>query len=230
MIVGITTVKNEADIIETSIRHLLAEGVDQIIVADAMSTDGTRDILADLPVIVEDDPEPFCYQDALMTRLAHQAWGLGATWIVPFDADEFWYSDLGPLAEVLGETKPEYGRLFARVYQHHTWHLREVEHRVLGKVAFRPSPGMYLAHGNHDVTGVPGESLWGVIDVRELQFRGFDHFKTKVRQRLATINPDWPWTAGTHYRIWGVMSDDELTSEWAAIQAIPTVFDPVPLR
>ena len=45
MIIGVCMVRDEADVIGTVCAHLLAEGVDRLIVADNLSSDDTRDIL-----------------------------------------------------------------------------------------------------------------------------------------------------------------------------------------
>lgn len=83
-------VRNEQDVIETVIRHLLAEGVDHVLVADNLSTDQTRAILDRLseilPVTVIDDPEPAYRQSEKVTALARRAGEQGGTWIIPFDA------------------------------------------------------------------------------------------------------------------------------------------------
>lgn len=96
MIVGVCMVKDEADIIGTVIRHLFAEGVDHILVADNLSSDGTSEILFDLrdelPLTVLRDGEVGFYQSRKMSELALRAHDLGADWVLPFDADEVWYS------------------------------------------------------------------------------------------------------------------------------------------
>lgn len=85
-------VKNEADIIEQTIRHLLNQGVEHILVADNGSTDGTYELLQELskslPVHVIQDREVAYYQSEKMMWLADQVTEAGAEWIVPFDADE----------------------------------------------------------------------------------------------------------------------------------------------
>ena len=45
---AVTMVRDEADIIETTVRHMLTQ-VDVVIVADNRSVDGTREILDSLP-------------------------------------------------------------------------------------------------------------------------------------------------------------------------------------
>lgn len=104
MIVGVAVVKDEADIIEPTIRHMATQ-VDGIIVADNRSTDGTRQILdrlaGELPVTVVDDPEVGYYQSRKTTDMLHLARAAGAEWCVPFDADEIAYSPFGRIADVL---------------------------------------------------------------------------------------------------------------------------------
>lgn len=60
-------VKHEADIIEQTIRHLLDQGVEQILVADNGSTDGTyeqllQELSKTLPVYAIQDREVAYYQ------------------------------------------------------------------------------------------------------------------------------------------------------------------------
>jgi glycosyltransferase involved in cell wall biosynthesis len=85
-------VRDEADIIEGTLRHM-ADEVDHLIVADNLSSDGTRDILdtlaKDLPLTVVDDPDPGYTQSAKMSALAERAAvEQRASWIVPFDAED----------------------------------------------------------------------------------------------------------------------------------------------
>ena len=94
-------VKDEADIVAATVAHMCGQ-VDAVIVADNNSTDGTRDILDGLPVTVVDDPDPAYYQSRKMTALAGRARvEFDATWVIPFDADEWWYSPHGRIADVL---------------------------------------------------------------------------------------------------------------------------------
>ena len=98
---AITMVKNEADIIDRSVQHLLKQGVDHVLVADNLSTDATPDILTrlsrDHPVHVAHDRDPAHYQSWKMGLLAQAARRSGADWIVPFDADELWFGARGTL-------------------------------------------------------------------------------------------------------------------------------------
>ncbi len=75
-VVGVSTVKDEADVVEWTLRHM-ADEVDSLVVADNGSRDGTREILAwladELPLTVVDDPEVGYYQSRRITRLADEA-------------------------------------------------------------------------------------------------------------------------------------------------------------
>ncbi|PAK60721.1 glycosyl transferase family 2, partial [Staphylococcus capitis] len=78
-------------------------------VVDNGSDDGTFELLQrlsrELPLSVGRDREPAYYQSEKMPYLAHRAQRAGATWVVPFDADEFWFGVEGMLAEVLTTSK-----------------------------------------------------------------------------------------------------------------------------
>ena len=78
-------VKNEADIIEHTVRHLLSQGVDHVLVADNLSTDSTADVLAslsaELPIHVAKDRDPAHYQALKMGLLADAARRAGADWV-----------------------------------------------------------------------------------------------------------------------------------------------------
>src|SRR5262245_51477569 len=93
-------VKDEADIIGFTVARMFGQ-VDEIIIADNGSTDGTRELLEQLPVQLVDDPDPAYYQSRKMTDLAARAAAAGAEWVIPFDADEVWYSPFGRISDVL---------------------------------------------------------------------------------------------------------------------------------
>ena len=93
---GIAMVKDEADVIRTTVEWMLSQ-VDQVHVADNESTDGTQQILNRLAesndrLHISIDIEVGYYQSRKMTLLAEHAGRHGAAWVVPFDADEIWYS------------------------------------------------------------------------------------------------------------------------------------------
>lgn len=96
---GISAVRNEADIIGLTVLHHLRLGLDRVLVTDNGSTDGTGEVLqriarADSRLRYFSDDRMF-NQAATATELAREAYRQGADWVLPFDADEFWWSARG---------------------------------------------------------------------------------------------------------------------------------------
>lgn len=230
VIAAVATIYNEADIIEPVVRHLFAEGIDRVLVADA-STDETTDILhglaEELDVTVVRDDADHHFQPAWINRLAWQA---DADWIVPFDADEFWYAtEADTIKDALASVPLGVTKIYARMFQHRDWDHRYPNRAPFPKVAYRWDPRMKVANGNHDVDG-PGAGMWGVLDLRELQFRSFDHMVVKSEARTVRLDPSLPETEGAHQRRLHAMSMDEKRAEWARWQETETVFDPIPSK
>src|SRR5260221_177566 len=102
-VIAVGMCRDEADVIAGTLLHLAGE-VDEIIVADNNSIDGTREILAELedsiPLTVFDDPDVGYYQSAKMSHLARIAGERGAEWVLAYDADELWLAE-HKIAEVL---------------------------------------------------------------------------------------------------------------------------------
>jgi hypothetical protein len=121
VVFAVGMVKDEADVIGHTVDHLFSEGVDGVIVADNGSTDGTRDLLAarktqGAALEIVDDPELGYYQAEKMSRLAERAHRLGAEWVIPFDADELWWSWSGTVGATLRRAKRE-----TKVVEAHLW-------------------------------------------------------------------------------------------------------------
>jgi len=97
MVAGITMVRNEIDVIEFCIEHHLAQGLDYIFVCDNGSTDGTLEYLEnksnnDSRVVLYIEPGQY-HQEKIINHLSRLAYEKGCDWVVPFDADELWFSD-----------------------------------------------------------------------------------------------------------------------------------------
>lgn len=226
MIVAVSSVLNEVDIIATTIAHLRDQGIDNILISDGGSTDGTWDLVADLAdgYLTQDGPFD---QGAEITRLAHIARENGAEWVLPFDADEFWIDPTGgTVSQVLCQLPANISQVYAATYGHLDWD-RRLPQKPLSKVCFRPSPDMTVSWGNHHIYGVPGEELHGVLEVRELQYRDFGHFLAKV-QKARDLFATWdvPIEHGYHMRVLTQMTDTQLAAEWAAYQAQPSTYFP----
>lgn len=259
MIVGITMVRDEADVISFTLAHLAAEGIDHFIVADNGSSDATRAHLekfrdhGPVPLTILDDPEVGYYQAKKMSLLARRAHDLGASWVFPFDADELWYSPDGrTCAEVLAEVEED--KVYALEYKH--WptgeglevlnpfvrlQWRDTAPAKLRKVVFRSHPDAELHMGNHDVTR-PGAAVRDVLEMRHFPYRSLAQFKRKVRNgRQAYEQSNLHVGYGTHWRQMGALSDDDLDALWAET-AVPEgvshawlghgelVHDPAPFR
>lgn len=86
-------VRDEIDVIDTFVQHHLAL-VDRVVIVDHLSRDGTFEALERfsrreprLDLLTYDGVEYF--QSAIVSELTRRAARLGATWILPLDADEF---------------------------------------------------------------------------------------------------------------------------------------------
>lgn len=114
-------VKDEDDILAYTLEHLLGE-VDHVFVSDNGSTDGTREILAGYPtdnVTVTFDADPAYYQAEKTSELARIALERGFQWVVPCDADEFWYSTDGrKISELLAGLAPDVAYVQAPLFNH----------------------------------------------------------------------------------------------------------------
>jgi glycosyltransferase involved in cell wall biosynthesis len=196
-------VKDEIDVIETTIRHMLGQ-VDYVIVADNMSTDGTLGVLQKLEnshkqLLVMLDTDPAYYQSIKMTKLAHKAHKiLGADWIVPFDADEIWQSSFAPrIADRLDLLGEQWLVVEASLYDYVATGsdnagepnpMRRIQWRTedpirLPKVACRWREDLVIDHGNHRALydGSGATISHDRFVVRHFPWRSPEQFITKVR-------------------------------------------------
>lgn len=238
-------VRDEEDVIGRTIGHLLAEGVDLVIVADNLSTDGTRDILEgfDDRVMILEDPTVGYYQADKMTRLAAMAYGEGADWVLPCDADEIFYDPAGAtLAERFADADPRVGTVEIRGWDHiatradipgHPFDRithRRPEYQTFPKVAFRAHPDAKLAMGNHSVEcpGIVAHDL----AYRHFQYRSLKQMTRKLRNGAtayeATNLPDYE---GAHWRQGGNLTEVQLSVKWDELCSEEgLVFDPAPVK
>ena len=93
MIAAISMVRNEADVIESFVRHTL-RFADRLYITDHRSEDATREILSalvseGLPILVTYYEQEGYAQSEIMTKQLYQAIDDGADIVLPLDADEF---------------------------------------------------------------------------------------------------------------------------------------------
>lgn len=229
---GITVVRDEADVLGLTMRHLLDQGVDHILVADNGSKDGTRELLAELArrdprVTVVDDATRAHHQSEKMTWLAHLAWRAGASWLVPFDADEFWFADGMGLAEFLRSQDREVSIVHADF--HHmvpsspAADLRTAEFILdatpsfPGKVAVRTHPLLEIWPGNHSASRVGGQVRG--LHIAHAQYRTPAQVARKVRQgaqAAALTGEDLSWFS-PHWVAGAGLTDDDIDDVFTRI-------------
>ena len=222
---AVMLVKDEADMIEATIRHLACH-VDAILVSDNGSTDGTRSILAKLegrfdPMIrVLDDPDPAYFQSRKTTELAMRALEQGHSWVIPCDADEIWTRPGGRrIGDYLGSLAGDVMVVRAALFDHvptvkdnardpnpasRIGH-RKVYFGELPKVACRLRPDLVIGPGNHDArTRGTGLAIDG-LQIRHFSWRSREQYVRKIRNgaRAYAAAPDLPENLGVHWRMFG---------------------------
>lgn len=228
---AVAVVRDEADVVASVIHHLLDQGIDHILVADNRSMDGTRELLTrmavdDSRVHVAFDEEPAHMQGQKITRLARAAWSAGADWILPFDADEFFFARgqtvgsflRGHAASVIyGEMHhlvPEVaGDLGAR-----SWVWFDCADAFPGKVAFRSHRWATVGQGNHSVVRA-GERGLGLF-IAHAQYRGPVQVARKARQGAAAEAMAAAAVAmdtGDHWIAGSRLSDEQVQQAWDAM-------------
>jgi predicted O-methyltransferase YrrM len=105
---GLMVVRNEADILHLNLLHHLNNGIDQLLVIDNGSTDSTPELLARFSRtgrVAWLQHDGAFRQAEMITALASEAYLRGSDWVIPIDADEFWYAPAGDLRALLESSK-----------------------------------------------------------------------------------------------------------------------------
>jgi Glycosyl transferase family 2 len=225
-------VRDEADIIGTVVRHLLGQGVARVLIADNLSTDGTHEILEDLartqPVTVLMDRLPDYYQGEKTTLLARAAARGGASWVIPFDADEIWMAPSGSVTDWLAACDaavvqapmfnhvPTAGDDLSEPDPVRRLRWRKTQPNRLHKVAFRAHGRARVAYGNHGVSR-RGPRTAG-LQIRHFPYRSEEQFVRKLRQGSAALNAtDLTDQIGKVWRGLGARDDDGLRDAWRTL-------------
>ena len=230
--VAVTMVRDEADIIASTVGQMLRQ-VDAVLVADNLSSDATRHIVEGLQlehpgrVALVDDYEPAYRQSEKMSYLAECAHDLyDADWIVPFDADEWWYTPHAPtIGEALADVPARWHVVPAALYDHVATALdpddgdptrrlgwRRVHPVPLPKVAVRWRPGLVIEQGNHGAhyADMQPAHFDTILVVRHFPYRSAAQLVRKVANGAAAYRAagdSQPAHNGAHWRQWGDLLD-----------------------
>ena len=202
--------RDEADILESTLRFHFGQGIDFIIATDNGSVDGSLEILqrherhGRLRLLQE--PDHTHDQAVWVTRMARMAAReYDASWVINGDADEFWFPKRGTLQDTLMAIPdeltaisvdrsnflppPRNSRTHRPFHQHQV--LRERQSlNSLGeplppKVIHRAHPEVEISDGNHSasIQGVPLPApASDALEILHLPIRSYQQFERKIRQ------------------------------------------------
>ena len=106
-VIGVSTIRNAADIVRVNVLHHLSLGLDRLLIIDNESSDGTdrelQRLSRDKRVRWRRDHSPYRHSE-FITGLAREAFKSGADWVVPIDVDEFWWAPHGNFRDVLAQS------------------------------------------------------------------------------------------------------------------------------
>jgi glycosyltransferase involved in cell wall biosynthesis len=218
-------VRDEQDIVRENLEFHLAQGVDEVIVTDNGSEDGTVEVVREyesqgVARLLFERADDYS-QGRWVTRMARLAAAEGADWVINNDADEFWWPRAGSLRSVFEQLDDEVGIVVAhrRNFVPRTedgrpfWERMTLRERVslnpLGKplppkLAHRADPQIEVAQGNHKVEGAQlGERLDdGSIEILHFPMRTYAQFENKIVKggRAYGRNRELPQRTGRTWR------------------------------
>ena len=197
-------VRDEQDILREHLEFHLAAGVDEIILMDNLSVDGTADIAREYEragcLHYMFQPQDDYAQGRWVTHMARRAVReLRADWVINSDADEFWWPHAGSIKDALASV--EHGAVAASVERTNFlpraedvepfWRRMDVRSVVsvnaLGqslprKVAHRGIPDVVVEQGNHRVYagGRPAVSASAPMTILHFPVRSRAQFFNKI--------------------------------------------------
>lgn len=223
---AVTMVRDELDILIPTLGYLVAGKVAGIVIADNRSSDGIKRELQRLAHrepqiewIILDDPEIGYHQSRKMTTLTRLAFQAGADWVIPFDADEAWYSTCSRCTLAQEIERHDVDVLSVPLHNYFptqrddTWTLnplcrityRDPRPDPRRKVIVRNDPKIVIASGSHDVTS-NRPLRWSTTDIEIAHYpwRRYGQFETKVRNGYEACRASGvPSDVGAHWRYYG---------------------------
>ena len=234
-------VRDEIDIIEQNINFHLGFGIEQFVVTDNGSVDGTRDVLADFQrrlgksFLIIDDPEQAYIQAQRVNRMIQIAkQRFRPRWIISSDADEFWYPASGRYDTEIDGTKNIlqcYWRNllprtdvpwqeFCDIGEMPGYHNRMCKLLCLA----RGLAGMYV--GNHESRSIPQIAARSEnIRVYHYPIRSYSQFERKVVQGhraavKASFSGSAAWHWSEYYQAWESGRLPQMYEEMASLNRI----------
>ncbi len=219
-------VRDEQDILRENIEFHLANGVDEIVLMDNRSVDGTADIAREYEraghLHYTFQPQDDYSQGHWVTHMARRAVDeLRADWVINNDADEFWWPHEGSLKDALASVEPgalaataERTNFVARVDNGEPfWRRMNVRSSVSvnalgdplpGKSAHRGVPDVVVGQGNHYafVGGELAPRAPAPITILHYPVRSRAQFRNKIAKGGAAYarNTELPRDAGLAWR------------------------------
>jgi hypothetical protein len=236
MIIG-----TDGDIAGFTVKHLIGEGIDKVLIDLVPVEDDTADIIHDLKRGYPDRIEIFpsdsiaIWGSRRMTALANIAYERGCDLILPCDSDELFFSrNRIPLAD---EIRNAQGTIFGvQVFMHlASWDddleeknpfkkMRNKQDKPLGlnKIIARFNPKMIIDEGNHGAKWLNGDPIpgsWSPIEMRHFPYRSAEQFLSKiiVTKKAMDATPGYPREWGVHYRLYAdslAKAGPEAVKDW----------------
>lgn len=219
-------VRDEQDILRDNLEFHLAAGVDEIIVMDNRSVDGTAEIAREyeragvLHYLFQSQDD--YSQGRWVTQMArHAVDELHADWVINNDADEFWSSHAGSLKDAFASIGPETiaataerTNFAARAENGDPfWRRMDVRHVVSvnalggplpGKSAHRAVPHVVVGQGNHQVfvDGALASHAPAPVTILHFPVRSRAQFFNKIVKGGAAYarNTELPYSDGLTWR------------------------------
>lgn len=228
---AVTMVRNESVTLPVIVKHFRQQGISRVLVVNHLSTDDTLESLApfgDFVQVAQYDHAAY-EQRAVMTLASRFANECGASWIIPFDADEIWWPTRGrTLAELLESSTtdkipaPHYDFLPPsnplENFSPENFRLRRFKPNPMPKTAFRAHPKAIVSMGNHWVQR-PGSSGDGLV-IAHYPYRSREQLRKKVKEGASAINVLGNTKGlGTHWQQWNAMNDKDFEIFWNDLQS-----------
>ncbi|HEV2740329.1 MAG TPA: glycosyltransferase family 2 protein [Candidatus Elarobacter sp.] len=230
-------VRDEQDILRENLDYHLARGVDEVILMDNLSSDGTADIAREYEragkLHYMFQPRDDYSQGRWVTQMANRAINeLGADWVINGDADEFWWPCRGSIKDAFASIEEnvvavsvERSNFVARVDNGEPFWQRMNIRRLVSlnpigeplpaKVAHRALADIVVEQGNHrvHVGGRLADCAPGPLTILHFPVRSRAQFRNKIAKGGAAYarNTELDQATGSAWRfLYGLYLDGEL--------------------